>query len=471
MFALIPRLCSLAPAGRPTRAGPRWRSVVPRLVPLEGRTMPAGNVTVSVVAGDLIIKGDNNAAGNQIVVNETSSGSYTVGGLTGTTVNGAPAFVASGITRDVRANFGAGNDSIALNTSFFPRTDIRDVIVNMGAGNDSAVIHNVRARNVTVSQSAADSGADTVEVDVGVGAFGGRISGNVAITNQRGSSNVTVTAAIGGNLAISNQDGDDTINVASASRIGGSVTIANTAGTVGNSVTMDAHVGRNVTIANPGAGSSTARLDNNAVVGENLHITDGAGSNDIELSGVTVCGSTLVTGGAGNDVVRSDTSNTTEFFGGNVTLNLGQGSNLVVLSGIPNGARSTIGGNLTVTSGNGGIAAALEAINVAGTTLVSTGAGNDDVTVNDCLFGRNFLCNLGDGADHFEVESFTLPAGATGFLGNLAINAGAGTDSVDIATASVATVVNAYGAVSITQAETLTSDPTNAHHIGHGTFL
>lgn len=457
MFAFVPWLRPLAPNRR--------RSFVPRLVPLDDRIVPAGNVTVSVVAGDLIIQGDNNAVGNQIIVNETSVNQYTIGGLTGTTVNGSSAFLAAGVTRDIRATFGSGNDSFSVNTSVFPSTDVRDVIVRMGAGNDDATIDNVRARNVAVSQSPDDVGNDSVDL----AGTGGRISGNVTIADQNGSSNVSVTVAIGGNLTISNQNGFDAITVAAPSRIGGAVRIADTAGTSGSIMAVGARIGKGLTIANHSTGSSQIFLTQ-ATIGGNLLVTD-VGGTHIDLSGVTVGGSTLVTGGAGDDVIRSDTGSTTEFFGGNVTLSLGQGANLVVLTGIPNGARSMLGGKLTVTGGNGGTSVNLDSFNVLGTTTITTGTGADGVDVNDCLFGGNFSCNLGAGTDQFVAEDFTGRAGATEFLGNLTVNTGTDGDTVQIGGAVAATVVYAYGTVSISQAETVSIDPTNAHHVGYATFL
>jgi hypothetical protein len=234
---------------------------------------------------------------------------------------------------------------------------------------------------------------------------------------------------------------------------------------------MQAAVGKNVKIANPGTGFSSTDLED-AGIGGNLQIVGGIGDDHIELSGVSVGGNTLVLGGAGNNEVRTDTSDSIEFFGGNVTINFGQGLNeSVVFSGEANGNRSTIGGNLTVIAADGISDVSLTAINVAGTTAIRTGAGQDSVSVDDCSFGGSFMCNLGDGSDSFQVEKSTGFGESTIFLGGLAINTGAGVDSVEIAAANVATVANVYGTIAIAQAETVTVDPTNAHHIGYLSFL
>jgi hypothetical protein len=92
------------------------------------------------------------------------------------------------------------------------------------------------------------------------------------------------------------------------------------------------------------------------------------------------------------------------------------------------------------------------------------------MSMDDCLFGRNFLCNLGAGDDVVGIENAPFSTGDSEFLGNLVINAGSGTDQIRIAGSTAATVVYAYGAVAITQPDTLTVT-TNAHHLGHSTFV
>jgi hypothetical protein len=438
-------------------------------VELEPRTLPAANVLVSVVAGDLIIKSDpNNRASVQVIANETSVGSYTVGGSPGTTINGASFFVATHVTRDVKVTFDKGS-SFGLNTSFFPSSDLRDVIVNMGVHGGDVLIDNVRARNVIVTHPAADVGDDTVGVNVGVGTFGGGITGNVTVTNQKGSSNVTINAAIGGNLTVSSQDGNDTVNIASLSKIGGAVNIADTSGATGNTVNMKAHVGRGVTITSPGLGVSTVNL-NNAVVGGNLSILGSAGGSSIDLSGVTVFGSTLVVCGAGKDSITTDSS-AAQYFGGNARFSLGTGENLLVLGGIANGARTIIGGNLTVTSGDDVSLVAIGPADVLGTTSLSTGAGPDLVYIDDSLFAGNVSVKQGGGDNKFEVETVTTLLGAVEFLGNLALDAGPDSNTVVIAGPSASTVVNVYGTVSLFNAFNVTIDPTHAHRIGHPTFV
>ncbi len=90
---------------------------------LEARRVMAGNVAVSLVAGDLVVTGDNLA--NQVRIHQ-SLGKLVVEGLTGTTINGQ-AKVKFSVADDVRVDLNGGADKLVIdhNTPLLFDTDIK----------------------------------------------------------------------------------------------------------------------------------------------------------------------------------------------------------------------------------------------------------------------------------------------------------------------------------------------------------
>src|SRR5262245_21886646 len=96
-----------------------------------------GDVTVSVVGGNLIIKGDDAPDGNGIFISPAGAGAYDVQGDGLTTVNGANAvFNAGGVTGDVKITMNDGDDFVEIeDTNAQPFPD--DVVIRTGKGNDA----------------------------------------------------------------------------------------------------------------------------------------------------------------------------------------------------------------------------------------------------------------------------------------------------------------------------------------------
>src|SRR5687767_8356137 len=84
---------------------------------LERRCMLAGNVTVSVVDGDLMVRGDREP--NAIVIAQATDGTYTVAGAVDddglpTTVNGGASGVFTRMDDDLRIRMGRGDDRMEI---------------------------------------------------------------------------------------------------------------------------------------------------------------------------------------------------------------------------------------------------------------------------------------------------------------------------------------------------------------------
>lgn len=118
---------------------------------------PAGDVQVSVVDGNLIIRGDNRD--NNIIVTE--------GNITGratTTINGQRSiFPPEGVTGDIVINMKGGNDFVRVElpgTNFAVQHDLE---INMGAGNDILELLQVKVPEETRIDTAG--GHDNIFID------------------------------------------------------------------------------------------------------------------------------------------------------------------------------------------------------------------------------------------------------------------------------------------------------------------
>src|SRR5262252_3490029 len=87
---------------------------------LESRQLMAGDVSVQVLNGDLVVKGnklDNDVAIFQVMQQgQVVPGRYFIGGLNGTTINGGiNGFNATGVNRDFLIDMTqGGNDHLAI---------------------------------------------------------------------------------------------------------------------------------------------------------------------------------------------------------------------------------------------------------------------------------------------------------------------------------------------------------------------
>ncbi|MCU0877923.1 MAG: hypothetical protein MUF06_09080 [Pirellulaceae bacterium] len=84
-----------------------------KLEHLETRAMLAGNVSVSVSGGNLLVRGDNSS--NQIAIVQLDAGEYAVVGLNGTEVNGGTdPVVKSGVTNNIDVDLKNGHDVLGI---------------------------------------------------------------------------------------------------------------------------------------------------------------------------------------------------------------------------------------------------------------------------------------------------------------------------------------------------------------------
>lgn len=118
---------------------------------------PSGNVLVSVVDGNLVIRGD--AGNNDIIVTESG-----IAGRAGTRVNGKRrASIPDGVTQDVRIELMDGDDTVRIE---LPGTNFsipQDLVINTGAGNDNVQLLQVRVPLET--RIVTSDGNDVIYID------------------------------------------------------------------------------------------------------------------------------------------------------------------------------------------------------------------------------------------------------------------------------------------------------------------
>ncbi|MGI9517150.1 MAG: FKBP-type peptidyl-prolyl cis-trans isomerase [Pirellulaceae bacterium] len=169
---------------------------------LEPRQMLAGDVTVVVDMGQLIITGDGEA--NQIEVTGTRRGSATVTGLNGTTINGSdsPFRALTPGLRGAEIDLGGGDDEATIRGARL----MQGMTVDGGAGNDGIFVDNSSLRgNLQID---AGEGNNVVEIDR---VF---VVGNSEIRSGGGNDFVSILAhAVIGSLTIDTGAGSDVLAV------------------------------------------------------------------------------------------------------------------------------------------------------------------------------------------------------------------------------------------------------------------
>src|SRR3954471_6947990 len=117
---------------------------------LESRVMLSGNVAVSVVSGNLVVRGD--ASANSIVLTNAGKNKVRVTGAGGTTINGVAAVVKSRV-HGMNMQLGNGNDTLRLDDLIFDHA----VLIDAGGGDDVVQIEKHGSNSGPTSQFKAST--------------------------------------------------------------------------------------------------------------------------------------------------------------------------------------------------------------------------------------------------------------------------------------------------------------------------
>jgi hypothetical protein len=361
------------------------------------------NVLAALPLTDITVHGGAKVTGNLTVTGTDGddhltleAGVFVGGNLTANLKNGANVLQLQGgtIGGSLSVTTGAGNDDVAVGKA-------GDVVVGGGVkfalGNGDNALHAPAQRTFEVGKSFAYTGG-TGNDDISFFTFNAEL-------------------IVGGNVTVA---------------FGG-------AGNVQNDwVTHSLHVGGSMSFTG-GAGQDAVSFYGHSTVGGGVTFTTGGGPNSLNLGGSdyhTVIGGGLkYTGGAGIDQVRLDDL----AIGRDAILNLGAGATQQkVYLGTQQGAPLTIGGNLTITTGEAGDDIRVLQTTVGKALTITAGGGADTVYIDDTDVAGLTLIDLGAGADQLYVDTLAdngngdpLP-GVTQFGGSLTILAGDGDDTVNL---------------------------------------
>lgn len=339
---------------------------------LEQRRMLAGDVTVIVKSGRLLVTG---AAGDEAV--EITQGSkantFRIAGLEGTTVNGQVATTPvafSGVSRGIRIDLGAGENAIALGKAGQEQTVAPAVSVNGGVGDDSITITNTRVRGTLAIET--NAGRNRVNL------LNTSVAGDVVIGTMLYPSSDEDTIEIGG-MAITGRlqyrsgARDQSVSIADT-RVGGDVRITmlyenSDEETISLAVVSMAktRVGRGLTIE-----SKALRTT--------LSLAEISVTRDVAIK-VTPSGTSA---GATSDVRIRGTPTTPTRVGGRTTLESGSGADAVRIEDV------SLVGPVTVALGDGADALTFARVGVALPKLRRIdGGGGTDSLASDRAIGTN----------------------------------------------------------------------------------
>lgn len=201
--------------------------------PIEPRLLLDGNVMAEVVNGDLRIEGDY--LNNEIVIYQVEQGQpeftnevgydFIIESKDGTTlINGQLTYFLEGVTGDLRARMGKGNDVVDIKRSHLPG----DVKIDGYKGddalwiNDSTIDGNLRFSNrdgfATVKIDEVDVGEDVYIRNKGEGSEyalkSTTIEGYLKIRNCDGGSKIDlIKLHVGDKTYINNKDGSDKLSI------------------------------------------------------------------------------------------------------------------------------------------------------------------------------------------------------------------------------------------------------------------
>lgn len=244
---------------------------------LESKRLLAGDVTVSVVQGTLVIQGDDASNGVAVRSGDTPDSYFIVGLEAGgepTSINGVfDRAEVSGVMRGIRMTLGAGDDLANL----FQARVRGNVGIAVGQGEDHVNVGGPMA-SVTDVNTVIDG---RLMVDLGMGHDGLRIAGSrihhgVLVNGGLGDDSVAVAESqIRDTLAIRTGAGDDQVAIGR---------------------TLAAHV-----LVGMGEGADRLALVDSTFASIGAHL--GGGPDQLMIAGVNA-GLASFQGGAGNDVLQ-----------------------------------------------------------------------------------------------------------------------------------------------------------------------
>jgi hypothetical protein len=380
---------------------------------LENRKLLAGDVNVSVSAGQLFITGD--ALVNDIELTSTgvpgqfriASGTYSPTAING----GAGPLIVGGVTSHTFINLGDGNNQLIFNSNPAAISLPGNLRIDMTAGWDALQVRG--ANNVTVAGEVEVNSGDGVNV-MYFERF--HVGGSLVMNLGASIDHVTLNSgAVGINVAINTGAEDDTVYMELA--VGGNVFIN---GTGEDELWIADMITPTVIGGGLFVGVADAALNLfNTTIHQGLFVQ---GSGSLRMGYCDIFGNAEIrlTGGHSTMVITPIAgAPDVQQFGGNLLLELGAAGGAITVDGV------NIAGDLVVRGGDSGESVALTNVRAANSISVDTGGGNDSVRVQTGSTEGQAVIFGGAGGDYVSISNFR--AG-----GNLQVDAAAGFDRISI---------------------------------------
>ncbi len=377
---------------------------------LENRSMLAGNVTVDLIANNLLITGDN--AANAIVITDTGT-NLVISGVQGGTIGGT----------GLQSNTGV---SIVADVATIPKAPLDgDIFINLLNGRDELSIDGI---NKTAGDDIPSKlkinlgeGDDTMTFGVTAGNF---LLGDMTIDLDEGIDTLTVDGLIAvpmneGNLIVVGGFGVDTITVGANQP---------------NAIEGDF-------IINTGTGDDVVAVDRTNVFSD-FSIDTGGGADTVDLgrddlqnflaSAVQVRADLVINTGLTGDTVRLDAV----LVGNNILISTADGDDLVLLGDDPAAPASnndqagpSARGDIVITTGIDLDTVSLNYVTGANAALfnLDLGQSNDgnSIAIRNSSFSNDVAILGGINADTIDIDALNI-------ITNLYIATGGGADSIDL---------------------------------------
>jgi hypothetical protein len=419
---------SVTPARKLSRFRPSLHSLDDRLVP--------ANISTSLVLGNLTLT-DNGAS--SVTISQPAANLIRLTPGAGTTINGqALAVNINGVTGNLSANLGSGNDSVTFDLSQ-TGIDVGNVSITGGTGDKTVTTMTGGSDNfLTVHGNYRQVFGDGNEFTA-LNQF--KVAGNMTIDHANGGSFVflkvdptnrgAIFNSVGGNLVVDNVTANGRaatgfdVNALEETSVGGSVY-----SNMGNAI---------------GVGGWTtfgSLSDTSVMVGGDVILTAQTGFlafGDVANKGLEVWNAQIAGGvtmsvgrGVGNSALFGGTT-AKNASAANVTI-IGQGSHDAVTLG----ASQIVGGLGVSLAGRGGNSIDVDNVFVGGDTSLKTAGGSNEIRIDDQAPGSTFGGHVDifmTGRNNFlsiNSQHRTPSTGTTTFAGGVMAELGSGGDTLHL---------------------------------------
>lgn len=378
-----------------------------RMESLEQKNLLAGDVTASIVGGDLIFSGDaaDNIFSIQRDADNVAVGNVEVTGTGGTTINGL-SLAKFSFDGDLHLDFQAGgNNRVSIGLPLLVLGELElpgGISVEGGAGNEGISVGGTRVSGDVELLDAAGGASAFLEISNSI------ISGDIRATSAAEYSALDTSnqSSIVGSVVqqasgAASQESYLTLN---NSTIGGDVEHRSDAAIITYTSVGGLDVGGDFGIYSA-AGDDVVNFeagfpDVDNKIGGDLRVHSGAGDDVSTISGLIVGDDVVYRGGEGNDQWQFGATGTTGSIGDDFYGLGGQGNDTIALESV------AVGDKLRIRGGKGDDLASLADVTVGRSALVTLGGGINTASLTSVDAGRS-LTVLGRGHNSVDLAGVT----------------------------------------------------------------